>query len=223
MSWNIHGMRGEPAAVHRVIRDADPDVVCLQETPKFLLTRHQLVALASRTGRYFLTGGRESAGTAILASLRVDVEFPHSRRVPTAPGWKVPRHGYSRATVGLPRTRRVSVTSFHLSTMTDWRGAQVQRLLHGLVDEVPAVLAGDLNEHPGGPSWVSLSDWAVDPAPQAPPTYRSAHPRHRIDAVLVDPRLQVEYYGDPPGVSPKDVLAGSDHRPVFTAISLPPR
>ena len=223
MSWNIHGLRGEPAAVARVIAAADADVVCLQEAPKFLLTRHQLVALATHTGRYFLTGGRESAGTALLCSLRVDVDFPHSRRVPTPAGWRVPRQGYSRATVGLPSTQRISVTSFHLSTPTDWRPPQVQRLLHGLVDEVPAVLAGDLNEHPGGPSWVTLSDWAVDPAPKAPKTYQARRPRHRIDAILVDPRLRVEYYGDPPGVSDEDVIASSDHRPVYAAIALPPR
>lgn len=223
MTWNIHDVHGDPLAIDRVIRDAAADVVCLQEAPRFLATRHQLVGLARRTGMFFLTGGREAAGVAILGSLRLDVDFPHARRLPTAAGWRVRPHGYARATIGLPGTDRVSVTSFHLGTVTDWRPPQVRALLAGLLDEVPAVLAGDLNEQPGGPTWHALTDWAADPDPKAPKTFRTPQARHRIDAVLVDPRLNVEYYGDPPGVSEADVNAGSDHRPVFAAIRLPRR
>jgi endonuclease/exonuclease/phosphatase family metal-dependent hydrolase len=112
------------------------------------------------------------------------------------------------------------VTCLHLGLDEQERADHVDRLLAGLVDDVPAVIAGDLNERPDGASWRTLSNWAVDPNPHAPKTFRSTGPRHRIDAVLVDPRVEVVDYGDPPGVVDDDVRRASDHRPVLAQIRL---
>jgi exonuclease III len=34
LSWNMHGLRDDRAALTRIVRDADPDVVSVQEAPK---------------------------------------------------------------------------------------------------------------------------------------------------------------------------------------------
>jgi endonuclease/exonuclease/phosphatase family metal-dependent hydrolase len=216
MSWNVRDMLGDPRAVRRVLTGAHADVVCLQEAPRLFSTRQQLVLLARDCGLYFVAGGRASAGTAMLVSLRTDVDGAAARRLPVH-GWRTRPRG---ALVGLPGTERVSVTCLHLGLDEQERADHVDRLLAGLVDDVPAVIAGDLNERPDGASWRTLSNWAVDPNPHAPKTFRSTGPRHRIDAVLVDPRVEVVDYGDPPGVVDDDVRRASDHRPVLAQIRL---
>ncbi len=222
MSWNIKDMHGDPAAVARVIGAARPDVLCLQETPRLVVTRNQLAGLARRTGLYFADGGRSAAGAAILTSLRTDVEAVRAHRLSVA-GWRTRPRGFVRARVALPGRAAVSVTCLHLGLDEGQRAAHVETMLQGLADDVPTVLAGDLNERPDGASWRTLSNWAVDPDPRAPKTFSAQRPRARIDAILVDPRLRVLSYGDPQGVDEDDVRKGSDHRPVFARIVLPSR
>jgi endonuclease/exonuclease/phosphatase family metal-dependent hydrolase len=89
--------------------------------------------------------------------------------------------------------------------------------------QLAAVLAGDLNEPPGGPAWQALADVVHDPGAGSAPTFSARHPRRRIDAVLAAPGLEVLDYGWPPGVAEEDVLMASDHRPVLATIRLPAR
>jgi endonuclease/exonuclease/phosphatase family metal-dependent hydrolase len=109
----------------------------------------------------------------------------------------------------------------HLGLDADERAAHVQRVLGSLPPDVPAVVAGDLNEPPGGPSWQALAARATDRGEGSGVTFSTARPRRRIDAVLVDPALEVASYGFPAGFSEADVFAASDHRPVLAEIVLP--
>lgn len=224
MTWNIKDLHGDPLAVHRVIRAACPDVVCLQEVPRMVLTRLQLALLATHSGMHAGDGGRQGAGTAIITGDRARVYDVWARRLPVVGRFTRPR-GFARALVALPGTEPVCLTSLHLGLDPDQRADHVDRLLRGLIDDVPAVLAGDLNERAGGASWRTLSNWALDPAADrpdaAPKTFSAKRPRHRIDAILVDPRLPVLDYGDPPDLVEADVRLASDHRPVFARIRLP--
>ncbi len=221
LTWNVKDLSGDVAAVERVITAAQPDVVCLQEAPRRLASRNRLVALAADCGLYFVDGGRASAGTAILTSLRTDVDSVRAQRLPVA-NWRTRPRGFVRALLSLPGTAPVSVTVLHLGLNEAERAQHVNRMLAGLTDDVPAILAGDLNEKPGQPSWRSLTDWAGDPDPHAPLTFPALKPRERIDVVLVDPRLEVLGYGDPEGLVTADVQAGSDHRPVLAQVRLLP-
>ncbi|MFV0459486.1 MAG: endonuclease/exonuclease/phosphatase family protein [Actinomycetales bacterium] len=220
MTWNVKDMHGDPAAVARVISAAQPDVLCLQEAPRLVVTRNQLAGLARSTGLYFADGGRHAAGTAVLASLRTDVQAVRAHRLPVS-GWRTRPRGFVRARVSLPGTVAINLTCLHLGLDTGQRADHVDRMLQGLTDDVPAILVGDLNEPPHGPSWRTLSNWAVDPAPDAPDTFPASAPRSRIDAILVDPRLEVLSYGDPERVVEADVRRGSDHRPVLARVRLP--
>ena len=221
VTWNIRDLLGDPLAVHRVLRQARPDVVCLQEAPRLLLTRNQLANLARRSGVLYVTGGRASAGTALLASLRADVRGARAVRLPVQ-GWLTRPRGWAYAQVALPGTAPVVVGSIHLGLSAEERAAHVSRIITCLQDAgLPALVAGDLNERPDGPSWQSLSAAVADPAPDAPATFPAKRPRSRIDAVLVSPRLELLEYGSPPDVDRDDVRRASDHLPVLARVRMP--
>lgn len=222
MTWNVKDLHGDPEAVIGIIRAAGPDVLCLQEAPRLLFTRNQLAELARRCGLFFADGGRIGAGTAILTSLRTELSAARGHRLPVQ-GWRTRPRGFVRATIALPGTRAVSVTSLHLGLDPDQRADHVERLLKGLTDDIPAILAGDMNERPDGSSWRALQDWGRDPDAKAPNTFRAKRPHCRIDVILVDPRLDVLTYGDPPALDEADLVRASDHRPVFAEVRLPPR
>ncbi len=221
LTWNVRDLLGDPFAVTRVLRAAQADVVCLQEAPRWPGSRNRLASLASDAGLFFVVGGRVSAGTALLVSLRTQVLSARAVRLPVR-GWRTRPRGAVTADVALVGSAPVRVTCLHLGLDEAERARHVAMLLAGQPDDRPVLLAGDLNERPGGPSWQGLAARAVDPDPAAPATFRAARPRVRIDAVLVDPALEVRSSGFPAGVDEADVVAGSDHRPVLAEVVLPP-
>ncbi len=227
MTWNVRDLLGDPFALTRVLRAADADVVCLQEGARWPGSRNRLSRLAGRAGLFFVDGGRASAGTAVLVSLRTEVRDAVAARLPVQ-GWRTRPRGYVRARVRLVGSVPVQVICLHLGLDPDERSRHVGLVLDDLPPPltdvpgaVPVLFAGDLNERPDGPSWTALRSRAVDPGADAPPTFRSDRPRHRIDAVLVDPALGVRSYGFPTGVDEADVVAASDHRPVLAEVVLP--
>lgn len=239
VSWNLHGLRDDRAAVVRVLRALGGDVVCLQEAPLLPMmpgSRTRLAGLARRTGLHLVGGGRSAAGDAVLVSPRVQVDEWEAVRLP-APRWRRPdrrvagvrvprpRIGEQRgavvATVRLPGGPPLVVACVHLSLDDDERVRHAGMIV-GVVRRrgLPAVIAGDLNERPGGPAWTVLGELAADPVPGAGPTYSAQDPQYRIDAVLTSPSLTVASYGDG-GVDPADARAASDHRPVVADLELP--
>lgn len=89
------------------------------------------------------------------------------------------------------------------------------------------VLAGDVNEPPGGPVWRYLTGRYTDCFDGAPAvagatgacgaTFPAGAPRGRIDAVFAGPGLSVITCGGP-DVPPGDLRAASDHRPVVAEL-----
>lgn len=222
LTWNIRDLLGDPLAVERVLAAAAADVACLQETPRWVRTRARLAAMARRSGMLFAEGGRASAGTALLTSLRADVHRAGAVRLPVD-GWRTRSRGWAFAEIALPGTAPVLVGSVHLGLTPGERVDHAERLVSAVRGTgLPGVMAGDLNETPGGPSWTALAAVARDPRPDdTEPTFSAQRPRRRIDAVLVDPALDVVRYGWPDGVTEEDVLLASDHRPVLAEIQLP--
>jgi endonuclease/exonuclease/phosphatase family metal-dependent hydrolase len=85
----------------------------------------------------------------------------------------------------------------------------------------PLVLAGDLNERPGGPVWATLSERLEDAAAAVGddgPTYSSDRPRRRIDAIFTDPRIVVERYAV---LRTAATSRASDHLPLYAELKLP--
>jgi endonuclease/exonuclease/phosphatase family metal-dependent hydrolase len=219
LSWNVRDLLGDPLAVARVLRSADADLVCLQEAPRWPGSLPRLAALARSAGLLAVAGGRASAGTAILCSARVDVLTAAATRLPVTGRLTRPR-GVATAVVRLPGGPALAVASVHLPLEPDRRvqhAGRIQRLLAG--SGLPAVLAGDLNEPPGGPAWQACSPLLADPWPGAGPTFPARRPTRRIDAVLAGRGVRV---AAEPQWRPdtRDVLLASDHLPVLAVIDL---
>ncbi len=218
MSWNIQHLQGDPLAVHRVVRAADPDVLCLQEGPRLPGSPRQLAHLARACGLHYEAGGRRAGNNAIFVSGRMVAVDLAAFTFPLA-SWRDNRRGAVLATVrpviGGPPLR---IASVHLPLDPAQRLAHVRTLVRQLGDfGLPPVLAGDLNEPPGGASWEALEPLVADPAPGAPVTFSTASPRRRIDAILTGPGIEVLEYGawQP---SAADARLASDHLPVVAEL-----
>jgi endonuclease/exonuclease/phosphatase family metal-dependent hydrolase len=228
LTWNVRDLLGDPLAVQRVIASAAADVVCLQEAPRWCFSRWRLAALARGSGLLYITGGRAAAGCALLAAMRVEVLDSWARRLPVE-GWFTRPRGWVLARVRLTGGETLLVACVHLGLTEQERARHVALILDGLAAErrtgERVVLAGDLNETPGSPSWTALGQLVLDQAPQAGPTFPARAPSRRIDAVLAGPPSsppRVDLV--PNGVwlpSPGDVVLASDHLPVLAEVSFP--
>ncbi|MGW0596681.1 endonuclease/exonuclease/phosphatase family protein [Streptomyces sp. NPDC002776] len=227
LSYNIRSMRDDTAALARVIRACVPDLVLVQEAPRFFRWRKKLARLARASDLVVLTGGGTAAGPAILCGLRAGVERTEDVLLPLTPG--LHRRGFATAVVRFG-SARVGVLSCHLSLQKDERYDQGGMLLDRLaalgVDH--AIVGGDLNERPHGRTFRRLADslqdcWAVAPW-GGEYTSTPAHPHQRIDAIFATKGIEVLSCGVPlghPGVSEADLMAATDHLPVLAALRVP--
>jgi len=227
LSYNIRSMRDDTAALARVVRACAPDLVLLQEAPRFFRWRKKLARLASETGLVILTGGATAAGPAILCSLRATVERTEDVLLPLTPG--LHRRGFATAVVRFGGAR-LGVLSCHLSLEKEERYAQGGMLLDRLagLGTQHAVAGGDLNEHPGGRTFRRLADGLQDCWTAAPRggeyTSPPGDPHQRIDAVFATKGIEVLGCGVPlghPGVTDADLRAATDHLPVLAALRVP--
>ncbi|MGW0367162.1 endonuclease/exonuclease/phosphatase family protein [Streptomyces sp. NPDC002990] len=227
LSYNIRSLRDDEDALARVIRACQPDLVCVQEAPRFFRWRKHAARLAAKCDLVVLGGGATAAGPLLLCSLRAFVERTQDVLLPLTPG--LHRRGFATAVVRIGAVR-VGLLSGHLSLQREERAAQAGMLLERLAAlDVPyAIAAGDLNEDPEGPAFSRLAAelqdcWAVAPWGGGP-TFPPAEPRRRIDAVFATPGVEVLGCGVPaglPGVTPADLRAATDHLPVLAALRLP--
>jgi endonuclease/exonuclease/phosphatase family metal-dependent hydrolase len=227
LSYNIRSLRDDTDALARVIGACAPDLVLIQEAPRFFRWRKKLARLASASGLVVLTGGGSAAGPAILCDLRVTVERTEDVLLPLTPGQH--RRGFATAVVRIGGAR-LGVLSCHLSLRKDERYDQAGMLLDRLagmgVDH--AVAGGDLNEHPAGPAFSRIADslqdcWAAGPT-GGEHTWTRTEPHQRIDAIFATKGIQVVGCGVPvdlPGITETDLRAATDHLPVLATLEVP--
>ncbi|MEZ0490731.1 endonuclease/exonuclease/phosphatase family protein [Kineococcus sp. TBRC 1896] len=233
-TFNVRELLDDTVAVRELLRGLTPDVVCLQEVPTHVLARHRLGVLAADTGLWVAAAGPGGAGTAVLTATRVDVRAAGVRALPTPcrRGWRpVRRRGTAEAVVRVPLaggwSAAVLVRSVHLGLEAGERFDHLSRLVPGAaVDgpltgwrDAPTVLAGDLNEEPGGPVHQRLSTVLVDVAQAAgaaAPTFPARAPRRRLDVLLADRQLSVLQVR-----TPADHPGASDHLPVVADLLVP--
>ncbi|MET9698266.1 endonuclease/exonuclease/phosphatase family protein [Streptomyces sp. NPDC006529] len=227
LGYNVRSLRDDEEALVRVIRACAPDLVFIQEAPRFFRWRKHAARLASKTDLVVLSGGATAAGPLLLCSLRASVERTEDVLLPLAPGEH--RRGFATAVVRIGGVR-VGVLSAHLSLRAAERYEQAGLLLERLAGmDVPYVVAaGDINERPEGPAFrrlaAELQDcWAVAPW-GGEHTWVRTDPARRIDAVFASRGVEVLGCGVPvglPGVSVADLRAATDHYPVLAALRLP--
>lgn len=218
VSYNIRSLRDDAAAVARVLRALDADVVCVQEAPKYLFWRGRCAALARRSELLYVAGGGSTGGTALFTSIRVDVREVDEHRLRPTPG--LSRRGIVLARMaknGVP----FGVASVHLGLDAGERARHLTDVT-GLVNRLgtaTTVIAGDVNEPPGAPTWTRLASQYTDVGSgDGTPTFSVSKPRRRIDGVFVRGDVEVEAYHV---VDSPDVSLASDHRPVVADLALP--
>ncbi|WP_306336134.1 endonuclease/exonuclease/phosphatase family protein [Streptomyces sp. KL118A] len=227
LSYNIRSMRDDTAALARIIAACAPDLVLVQEAPRFFRWRKKLARLARAADLVILSGGGSAAGPALLCSLRATVERTEDVLLPLTPG--LHRRGFATAVVRFGGAR-VGVLSCHLSLQSDERYAQGGMLLDRLagMGVEHAVAGGDLNERPGGRTFRRLAAGLQDCWTARPwggeNTSTPDDPHQRIDAVFATSGIEVLGCGVPldlPGVSGADLRAATDHLPVLAALRVP--
>lgn len=219
LSWNVHGLRDDRAALTRIVRELDLDVMCVQEASKFVRWRAKVAALARECGLLYVTGGGTTGGTALLAHLRVDVERTAELALSRYRlGW--PDRGVAAAVVRKSGVQ-FAVASLHLPLPESERADHARRALAVLrasgVEQLFA--AGDMNERPGRTAWQYLEDEGLrDLGPGSGQTFPAHRPDRRIDGAFASARIEVLDYQvvDRPGVE-----SASDHRPILVTVRVP--
>ncbi|GGW18948.1 hypothetical protein GCM10018980_42560 [Streptomyces capoamus] len=227
LSYNIRSLRDDTAALARVISACAPDLVLVQEAPRFFRWRKKLARLAAACGQVVLTGGATAAGPAVLCSLRAVVDRTEDVLLPLTPG--LHRRGLATAVVRFGGAR-LGVISCHLSLQQAERQEQGGMLLERLaaLGTEHAVVGGDLNERPDGRTFRRLASTLQDCRTAAPWggefTSTPTDPHQRIDALFATPGIEVLGCGvplDQPGVRAADLRAATDHLPVLAALRVP--
>lgn len=226
--WNIHHGVGEDGKrdldrIAKVIRDAKPDLVALQEVDQNCARSgkiDQTAELAKLTGMTGVFGKAMdfdggAYGQAILSRLPIE-----SSKVHALPGKGEPRIGFEA--IVLNKSFKLSFTSIHLDLDAAQRLAQAREIVSKLEKQThPAILCGDFNDTPDSPTIHTIAvQWK--PIPKAAPTLTqpAGKPETEIDFVFtrgLDPVAPLK-------VIPETVA--SDHRPMvvdlkFTAQDSP--
>ena len=222
LTYNLKSLTLDAGAARRVIALADPDVVLVQESTRWLRGPARMAAFAASLGMVAVVNSFAARGSAILLrrSLvprvrRASGVAIESRWVRLRSGWPTPR-GYAVLHLAAPTPDAPGLTFFslHMSALEGQR----QRHLPTIAAAVAAlgaenlIVGGDLNENPGGPSWLGLTPPLRDASPELTvPTFPASGPRSRLDAFLIGSHVRV---ADVQVLSGPEVEVGSDHRPV---------
>ncbi|MDX2291531.1 MULTISPECIES: endonuclease/exonuclease/phosphatase family protein [Streptomyces] len=216
LSYNIRSMRDDEDALARVIRACAPDVVLVQEAPRFFRWRKHAARLAAKSELVMLSGGATAAGPLLLCSLRATVERTEDVLLPLTPG--LHRRGLATAVVRFGAVR-LGLVSCHLSLREDERYAQAGLVLDRVaaLDTPYTVVAGDLNERPGGPAFTRLTRTLRDGWETRPwgteHTFPATAPGARVDAILATDAVEFLGCGVPPARTPPHLTAATPHHP----------
>lgn len=213
LTYNVRSLRDDRAALVRVIRAADADVVCVQEAPRFARSRPRCAALAADTGLLYLTGGRSAAGLLLLARTGLRVFSTRDLLLSKAP--RLHQRGLAVAVVSQRGSVPFVVASMHLDLDATERLRHAREVLCQLgASSRGCVLAGDVNETADGSAWRLLAA-ALPECGVVGATVRGGR---RLDAVFTDPSMCIVSAAVMTGA---DVEAASDHRPVLVELDVP--
>ena len=215
MSYNVHGLSDDRAALIELVRELAPDVLVVQEAPRRFRWRHKCAAFADDAGLVVAAGGLPALGNLVLVSLRVKVHETWCMRFPLTPGRHMRGAAFLRGSV---RGGRFTVSGSHLATDPAERPGQAALWKDALdAIEGPVIAAGDLNEGPGGGAWRTVEDGLVSSA-AGRFTYPATLPARLIDGLFVTPDITIEKYE----VVESDLARrASDHLPVVADLTLP--
>lgn len=215
-SYNLRDLLDDTEAAARVIRTINPDVLCLQEVPRHLLSTHRIASFAARCGLYWSGGNRGSGGTTVMSSLRLDVADVRHGSLPVARFQR--ERGYAVSQVRIPGHQMVGFVSMHLGLEARERAAHAATVLEALPGDGPLVVAGDLNEGSDGQAWTAIGRRLCVVTGDAP-TFPASNPRHRLDVIFASSTLSVVPTARV-DLDPADLVAATDHLPVWVDLDL---
>lgn len=210
-SYNLRDFKDDADAAARVVRTIGPDVLCLQEVPRHLLSSNRTASFAARCGLYWSGSQRGSGGTTVMSSLRLDAANVAHVRLKVAPLQR--ERGYAVCQVRLPGHQSVGFVSMHLSLDANERERHAAVVMEALAGDGPLVVAGDLNEGADGKAWRSIAARLRVVTGEAP-TFPASNPHRRLDVIFASPQLSVLPRG-PIELDTADLAAASDHLPVW--------
>ena len=221
-TYNIRSLRDDQAAVVRVIQALKADVVCIQEAPRFLFWRRRCRWLARESGLKIIGGGRSAAANLLLAA--PDVHVNQARDVLFTKDFGLHQRGVAMADV-TARGARFVIAGTHLDGVEEPRLRHIDELHRALdafaLPNVPALVAGDINDQPGSVAWDRLTRRGIDAAAVQSigdsMTNQPRTPTRRIDAIFAGAGFIVR---TTEAVDSPDVNAASDHRPVVAELEL---
>jgi endonuclease/exonuclease/phosphatase family metal-dependent hydrolase len=226
LTYNVRSLRDNRQTVAAVVRACEPDVVCVQEAPRFLRWRTKCAGLAASCGLVVLSGGRTAGDNLLLGSLRTRVRSTQDIKLTRTVSL---RHWFYRRGVSSVVLEAAGATfavvGTHLGLNERERARHIGEIFAHLdsLGVSHVILCGDLNEGPGHPVWKMVVDRFADAYAAAPwgdeLTYPSRGPLHRIDAVFVSPGIEVVGCGVPQDVP--GLEQASDHRPVLATLRVP--
>lgn len=230
LSWNICELRGDLDALFTAIREIRPDIMLVQEAPRFFLPQLRLQNVARRVGMRVLLGGRFGRGLAILGTdemadrvvtrglLRVRQQIVDANST-------YPR-GVAAVRLDLGGAGEMVFSCIHFALQESNRMTHARRaceLIEGA--GAPVVIGGDLNEVGTGPARTLLSTVAHDPGDDATQwTFPARRPQRRIDAIYVTEGVDVvreDRLTQTASVPAGRFREASDHLPVLLEIEVP--
>jgi endonuclease/exonuclease/phosphatase family metal-dependent hydrolase len=225
LCYNIHHGEGTDGKVDlprlaRVIRNADPDLVALQEVDNKTKRTggvdqtSELARLTGLHGRFgkaidFEGGGY---GQAVLSRFVIGEANVH-----TLPGMPEREQRIAFEVRFKFENRDLSFVTTHLHHQEPALREKQAAKLNGLFadTERPVILAGDLNATPESKPISTLkSTWTIATADPGLLTFPSAKPNKQIDYILFRPRERFRVVG----AAVIDEAVASDHRPVLAVL-----
>src|SRR4051794_415239 len=128
LSYNVRSLRDDAEAVAAVIRACRPDVVAVQEAPRFLRWRSKRAALARRAGLLVATADRPG-GLMLMTTVGARVIATNFALLPKSP--RLHQRAVCSATVELDGVSW-SVASVPFSLAPDERARHLEPLWHAL-------------------------------------------------------------------------------------------
>lgn len=227
LAYNIHHGEGmddilDLERIARLIVDANPDVVALQEIDSVVTRTNgvdqarvlgELTGMSHVFGRFMEYQGG-AYGMAVLSKWPIDEV--HNYRLPDG---DEPRSSVT-VTITSPATgARVRLSDIHFYRTEDERLAQATSLLGHLADsDTPTILAGDFNSEPNTKvmNYLSGNDWVIVNKDNQSRTFPSYNPEREIDFMLLKPASRFRVISH----ATLDEPVASDHSPILLELAL---
>ena len=221
-TYNLRGLKDDKAAAAAVVRAIDPDVLLLQEVPRYPGSDYAISGFARQCGLLWSGRTRLVSGTSLMTNLRVRATDSQDRALRV--GLRENPRSYTVASVRRPGSVPVTVVSVHLSLVEEQRVDHARTVLREIAqdpripDDQPLVVGGDLNEDGSGPAWRTVVGELSEVSDDRP-TFPAARPHRRIDAVFARGH-RAATPGDPALLEGLDLAGATDHLPVWVDLEL---